>query len=1065
MKPIKLALTAFGSYKDRTVVDFEKLGNGVYLITGDTGAGKTTIFDGIMFALYGQTVNKQRVDAKDTTVHSNFADKSTPAVAELVFEEKGKRYTVKRTQAFSKSRQTSEYKPKSKEAELNSDSEAIIGDINVTERIEEIIGIDAEQFRSIVLLAQGEFTKFLSSNSREKEQILSTLFDNSRYERFQEALSLAYKKTEKQREEQKRAIEESVKQFTFPPFPVEMSEEMKNQKQAEYNADNPKLVEVLREITANDKKTLQEIEKELSQLDKEKEKLVRATETAKADNEAIKKREEAENKLNELKAKSDEYKHLEEAKKLFEKALAVNGVKKLLDETIFKISSTKKGIETSESRLSVLETEKTTAEADAEKAKKETERAANEIIPAIRKIEESLGSYDEISTLEKEISDFEADVEKSEKVITNLETENQKLESRNQEIQEKLESFGNIEAKLEGLKADSEKVQNESNRLVKIKTNIAEHRTTEKEKANALSALNNAQNTAVSENEKYNALFDRFIRGQAGLLANELRDEIIKNGRGICPVCKTEFCDSDHDFAKSSDTAVTDKELETAKLSKENAEKSQNDCLETYNTKKIKSESQEKALKENAESLGLAFEELIEGKALGKMIAECKAKNETINSEIVKNTANQKESKLITEEQHQNVNTIKENEKKIEENRAAVNEARQSISSKKGSLDEKKKALSYSSKAEAESEIGKLKSEADRISRDAEAKENKLTEISRNSENLVGQLVTLKQNLDNYNSEKQVKEKEFLEMLSKNGFAAEADFNLALELNGSTDSEIWLEQQRAEIDKYNDDVKSAVTTLEIAKQNSEGKELRDIQILEEKQAELTRIVSEKTVIKQEQFTKTENNKNALLRIENIFEEKRKQSRTYELIRRLSMAVEGSDSSDRIDFKRYVLSRNFREILNAANERLLTVSGGKYELEYEESAGTQRSTAGLEMKVMDYDTGEKRRTETLSGGESFYVSLSLALGLSDVVQSHSGGISIDTMFIDEGFGTLDNSRLDETIKVLENLADGKRQIGIISHVDKLESAISKQIIVRKYNSKDENKGSYIEQIIK
>lgn len=94
-----------------------------------------------------------------------------------------------------------------------------------------------------------------------------------------------------------------------------------------------------------------------------------------------------------------------------------------------------------------------------------------------------------------------------------------------------------------------------------------------------------------------------------------------------------------------------------------------------------------------------------------------------------------------------------------------------------------------------------------------------------------------------------------------------------------------------------------------------------------------------------------------------------------------------------------------------------------------------------------------------------VSLSLALGLSDVVQSHSGGISIDTMFIDEGFGTLDNSRLDETIKVLENLADRKRQIGIISHVDKLESAISKQIIVRKYNSKDENKGSYIEQIIR
>lgn len=1065
MKPIKLTLTAFGSYKDKTVIDFEKLGNGVYLITGDTGAGKTTIFDGIMFALYGQTVNRQRVDAKDTTVHSNFADKSTPAVAELEFEEKGKRYTVKRTQAFSKSRQTLEYKPKSKEAELNSDSEAIIGDTNVTDRIEEIIGIDAEQFRSIVLLAQGEFTKFLSSNSREKEQILSTLFDNSRYEKFQETLSLAYKKTEKQREEQKRAIEDSVKQFTFPPLPVEMSEDMKNQKQAEYNADNPELVEVLREILADDKKTLQEIEDELRQLEKEKEKLVREIEAAKADNEAIKKREDAEKKLNELKAKRDEYKQLEEKKKLFEKALAVNVVKKLLDETVFKISATEKDIETNENRLSKLKIEKTKAEADAEKAKAEKEKAANVIIPAIRKLEESLGSYEEIEKIEKEIRILETVVEKSEKEADSLETENKKLESRNTEIQNMLESFGNIEAKLEGLKANLEKAKNESSNLVKIKNDLAEYIKTENEKANALLALNKAKQKSKVENVKYNALFDRFITGQAGLLANELRDEIIKNGRGICPVCKTEFCDSDHDFAENSDAAVTDKELETAKLSKENAEKAQNGCLETYNTKKIKSESQENALKENAKSLDLSLEELIEGKALEKMIAECKAKTDTINSEIAKNTANQKESKLISEEQYKNSNIIKENKKKIEENKTAVNEAKQSISSKKGSLDEKKKALSYSSKAEAVSELEKLKSEADRINRDVEEKDNKLSEISKNTDTLIGKLFTLRQNLDNYNSEKQVKEKEFSEALSKNGFAAEADFNLALELNGNTDSELWLEQQRAEIEKYNDDVKSAETALEITTQNAEGKALRDIQKLEEKQFELTRIVSEKSDAKQEQYTKTENNKKALMKIENVCEEKRKQSRTYELIRRLSMAAEGSDSSDRIDFKRYVLSRNFREILNAANERLVTVSGGKYELEYEESAATQRSTAGLEMKVMDYDTGEKRRTETLSGGESFYVSLSLALGLSDVVQSHSGGISIDTMFIDEGFGTLDNSRLDETIKVLENLADGKRQIGIISHVDKLESAISKQIIVRKYKGKDDNKGSYIEQIIR
>ncbi|MDD3184803.1 MAG: SMC family ATPase [Anaerostipes sp.] len=165
-----------------------------------------------------------------------------------------------------------------------------------------------------------------------------------------------------------------------------------------------------------------------------------------------------------------------------------------------------------------------------------------------------------------------------------------------------------------------------------------------------------------------------------------------------------------------------------------------------------------------------------------------------------------------------------------------------------------------------------------------------------------------------------------------------------------------------------------------------------------------------------------------------------------------------DNGLRLTFEQYVLITYFNDILKAANTRLLKMTNGRYEMYRQENILDGRRKDNLEIEVLDYYTGKKRPVKTLSGGESFKAALCLALGLSDIVQNNVGGIEIDVLFVDEGFGSLDQESLDQAVEVLMELADGKRLIGIISHVTELKSRIDQQIQINK-----KNKGSKVEEL--
>ena len=157
----------------------------------------------------------------------------------------------------------------------------------------------------------------------------------------------------------------------------------------------------------------------------------------------------------------------------------------------------------------------------------------------------------------------------------------------------------------------------------------------------------------------------------------------------------------------------------------------------------------------------------------------------------------------------------------------------------------------------------------------------------------------------------------------------------------------------------------------------------------------------------------------------------------------------ADNTRRLTLGTYVLMRRFQDVVASANDRLQTMSGGRYALQHSEERENGRSRkTGLALRVVDHVTGDERDPRTLSGGETFYVSLCLALGLADVVTGENGGIELGTLFIDEGFGSLDADTLDLVLRELGKLRDRGRVIGVVSHVDVMKSVIGERIEVRR-----------------
>ena len=334
---------------------------------------------------------------------------------------------------------------------------------------------------------------------------------------------------------------------------------------------------------------------------------------------------------------------------------------------------------------------------------------------------------------------------------------------------------------------------------------------------------------------------------------------------------------------------------------------------------------------------------------------------------------------------------------------------------------------------------------------------NKALESARETLNKLSDEVKAK-TIENVSLEKRISElKKKLIFESKN----EAE-NRILSLNEEAES---IEKSYDEALKAVNANKEKLTSLKSAKAEIQKRLGNDTDIdlekvrenkklLEVRQAEL----DEKSKAVHSRITA---NKISLENINTRLAEIKKVEEKWRWMKALSNTANGNISGkEKIMLETYIQMTYFDRIISRANRRFLVMSSGQYELKRRTEAENNRSQSGLELDVIDHYNGTQRSVKTLSGGESFKASLSLALGLSDEIQSSAGGIRLDSMFVDEGFGSLDEESLSQAVKALSSLADGNRLVGIISHVGELKERIESQILV----TKDKSGGSRAEIIV-
>ena len=1048
MRPLSLEMTAFGSYAETTMLPFEKLSHGLFLVTGDTGAGKTTIFDAIVFALYGVASGRDRTP---DMLHCDHVPKATDTVVKLRFAQAGKEYCVTRWLHFSKKRGTeNEYNSAAPGAVLQEPDRAPTeGAGRVTARCEELLGLNAEQFRKIIMLAQGEFREFLNADSDKKNEILGKLFDNSAWLWYQQLFDGARNELRTRRTastEQLRALMEQRFQL-----PSEMSQEEREG----FLPEHPQLLENLGTLVEKEERMLEELHCARESSRRHSAALHAQRGAAEAVNAQLKDRDQLRNRLEALEQQRGYYAQRQEAFCRAEAAFrkgrpAVERFEKAT-EALNRAQEERERLadEVLTHRRAAAEAQKA-VEADAPRREELTGleariRALGERLPRYRELEEKQREKDtaeeaartlasergtQVTALEQtegELAALRADSAALENAYA-VALERQNLYERARERRELLGGKSGLREELRSLAAEQAHISAERDTLARLSV------------------------AAQEASARHNALYQRFVAGQAGLLAEELRAELEERGEAVCPVCRAHLTPEQLSQlaplpAETPDRAAVD----SAREEMDRAEKRRGDQQTKTEALAAGLSGRREALWKRAQTLlpdCESWEALCAPGWLDAAIADAEAGEREAKSALDAARQRQQERdrcRSLLPEKEREQQRLRQ---RIEELRGAEQEQNTLALAFAAAIEELKKQLSHENAAAALAEKNTLEERRDALARELQARREALEEARRAFAAAEGGLHEKESTLQ----EKVSGQAEALEamdrVLAEAGFESPAAVDRALHPIGESDGETWLKAELDALNDYESERRHTREELEKREEQTAGKEPADLAALDETIAaaetafgSLNDSCQRMENLLQNHWTTRDEaaaRRAALADTENAWKR---------LDALASLAVGASGEGGKLSFDRYVMGAVFREILEMANRRMEQMSGGRYELVHRSSADRRNAKAGLDIEVLDHNTGLQRSSGSLSGGESFFTSLALALGLSDVVQNHAGGKQMDALFIDEGFGTLSDDVLDKALEVLDQLSGGKRLVGIISHVDKLDESIPQKIRVR------------------
>ena len=921
MRPIKLVLSAFGPYASKIELDLSKLGeNGVYLITGDTGAGKTTIFDAITFALFG----KPSGDIRDVkTLRSEYAKEEIETYVELDFVYHDEEYHIYRRPEYTYShvQKNGEVKQRSKATDaylILPNGERIVKPTEVTKQVEQLLGMKRDQFRQIAMIAQGSFLEILNADTKERGKLFEKVFMTSKYSVLMDRLNQMAKESYLTLNDAKLRLQQIISDVRVP----DILQEQYAQTLETFAMDGIQPVyDLLDEIIASSKESTEKLQKQKAQIQ----------------NQLQKSRKEETEKTKQLQDLLSLEKLLKEKPAKEEKAnLYAERVKNDGEKYHIQIDALKKEQVQIEHELPEYES----------LTKLSTKLA--EIRKQISIISKDLETK---TNFKKQLDEDIALKQKEAYTLTDSELSLSKVILKGEEIEKKISAFHHASM-------IQSNYQNAVNAL-KEKTQLLQESTDRK----------------VILQKQYDDAQISYFANQAGLLALRLT-----KGEP-CPVCGS----LEHPRpASHSNKLVTEEEINQYKKKVDQAEK--------------------------------------EYQITSKACADASLKMNALQNEL------ELVLKSVTEE----TVSFEDVQLFIDEHTVQLKKEEKEISTCIKQLQQQSKRYQ-----ELQKMIPQLQQKLTAISEEVSQNQIAQTKLSVEYEQLQKQVQEITAKLK-YTSETEAKNR--ISMITKQILEYQQQINrLESESKLAMDELVYVS---AQIDMLKGKVSSSID--EIPNQQKQLKILQtEIENLQVQQEEILKCIHNTEMYESD----AQDTKKKIVSESDAYQIKLSRYSSLKELADVAMG-NGRSSKEKITLQEYVQIAYLDRMIHKANERYLSMSNQQYQLV--RSAGTKdkRSHEALDLDVIDFSNGSIRPVSSLSGGESFIASLALALGMSDEIQSQAGGIQIDTMFIDEGFGTLDQDSLNNAIQTLTNLSGENRLVGIISHVKELKERIHKGIIVTK-----------------
>ena len=1035
MRPLKLTMQAFLSYKGRETIDFSAFEGSLFLIDGETGAGKTSIFDAIMYALYGVSSGGLRTVEE---LRSHYASKEDETFVSLSFRVHGKEYLIERKpQQMVPGKRKKDLVRQNSSVVLSGEGlpSALTKSAEVERKIKELIGLDESQFLMTTMIPQGKFMELVAADTKARQSLLRDILGTSFLVRFAENLRLKAKELS----EKVKATEERI-DILCGQYETDDPEHLRAIRGEEGPGGSIRPHDKLKEVGPMLSRDVADRQIKRDELLKAKAAAEAAAKRARADLGSHRLEEAQRMAYDENKAKLDALlpseatmKARKEANERYDKAGLVlfsygqeAKARKDLEAAERSLKESKAKVEETEKRLQIA----------LEKSKKTVDLAAenDRLVAEEEKTVAVISKLASLPAKEEEAARAASCLHEASERLSSREGEIGQLRKKAQALREQ-----NADSKVASLLASSEKelegIAAREKQLLSLRSAYCQYREALRAEESAKVSYEKARAAYLSADEEYRAAFLAYLDGQAGLLASRLEE-----GKP-CPVCGS----SSHPQPALASSGIDEAALKAAEERKENGRIALGEAS-----------SEAKALAARREDLGTAL--LSKAKEELGGAPELASLESTFNEEeallLQKKGAAEKALALhremaAKEERELKAAAAAEKEAvRLEESlpalRLALSKAQEGKASAESLLSSLREETSGLDLKELEQRKAKIAERRKEIESETSALRKELSLAERGKAALAAEIGQGEANFKKAIADLEAAEQAYRQSLTDNGFV---DVEEAKALHT---------RSAAEVTASKEDVDAFYAALNAARSLEEDQRkkgyhqlpVHDLAAEEETCKDLEHDALTKSdaalafKAKLEQAVRLKDEIKEL--IDRSSEDIRKASEALAL----SEAARGTMAGTlRIDFETFYQSQIFSGIVDRASLRFSAMSGGAFRLvahNFWEEAGK-----ALDIDVVDENTGRVRPVSTLSGGEAFQAALALALSLSDVIASEAGGSEIDCLFIDEGFGNLDARNLDSVVRTIREIAEGgHRTVGIISHVESLASAIERKIEVKK-----------------